>query len=395
MTGTGRPRPAGLKAIDREMERQREDAIASFERNTETAARVAASLERTGRLLMLGMGASHAAGRAVEPLYRERGIDAIAVPLSEQLGQPLPLEGRTVLVTSQSGESAEVVRWFGEAGGMPPLMNFDPHSASLRSAPLPRSTGERKGAKPAAGISSTPRSGGNEQDRSVAPRDDAAPDVFGLTLEASSFLARTVPSLVGAGGGEIAFAATRSLTVSLALHLAVLAALGADPAAALTALREPQDPDIGPALAALAGVATIVTSGRRLQGLAEALALGLTELSRRPSFALEGGQFRHGPMEMLGPGVGVILFRQRDATAGLVGALAASVAEAGSPAVVFDCSGEAPEAGAVTIPFRPASGMAAVLAMLPAAQRLMVAFADARVADAGTPVRSTKITRSE
>jgi hypothetical protein len=33
--------------------------------------------------------------------------------------------------------------------------------------------------------------------------------------------------------------------------------------------------------------------------------------------------------------------------------------------------------------------------MLPVAQRLMLAFADSRVDDAGTPVRSTKITRDE
>ena len=120
------------------------------------------------------MGGSHAVGRAVEPLYRGLGIDAVALPLSEQLGQPLPIDGRTVLVTSQSGESAEVLRWFAEAG--------------VRA------------------------------------------DTFGLTLEGGSSLARTVPSLVGAGGTELAFAATRSLTVSFALHLAMLCALGDDPA---------------------------------------------------------------------------------------------------------------------------------------------------------------------
>ena len=49
----------------------------------------------------------------------------------------------------------------------------------------------------------------------------------------------------------------------------------------------------------------------------------------------------------------------------------------------------------MTISFKPATGLAAILAMLPTAQRLMVAFADARVDNAGTPVRSTKITRSE
>lgn len=332
-------RPAGLTAIDREMARQHADARASFENNAAMAADVAASIGKTGRLLLLGMGGSHAVGRAVEPLYRALGIDALALPLSEQLGQPLPLADRTVLVTSQSGESAEVVRWFAQAGG--------------------------------------------------------SSDVFGLTLEGGSFLARNAPCLVGAGGTELAFAATRSLTVTLALHLAILAALGEDPAPALAMLEAPQDCDIAQALAALGKVATIVTSGRRLQGVAEALALGLTELSRLPCFSLEGGQLRHGPMEMLGPQIGVVLFRGADPTSELVTAMALSVVEAGAPLVIFDASGQAPVAGAVTLTFKPAAGMAAILAMLPVAQRLMIAFADGRVDNAGTPVRTTKITRSE
>lgn len=334
-----RSRPAGLVAIDREMARQHTDALASFENNGDTAARVAASIRKSGRLILLGMGASHAVARAVEPLYRALGIDAIALPLSEQLGQPLPLAGRTILITSQSGESAEVVRWFSE-------------------------TGERA-------------------------------DTFGLTLEGHSFLGRTVPCLVGAGGTELAFAATRSLTVTFALHLAILAALGEDPAAALATLKAPETTAIDEALSALIGVATVVTSGRGLQGLAEALALGLTELSRLPCYSLEGGQLRHGPMEMLGPKIGIVLFRGSDTTADLVTAMAVSVVEAGAPLIIFDASGKPPVAGAVTLAFRPAAGLAAVFAMLPVAQRLMIAFADARVDNAGTPVRTTKITRSE
>lgn len=338
MTAT-KVRPAGLLAIDREMARQHADARASFENNAAMAVEVAASIRKTGRLLLLGMGGSHAVGRAIEPFYRALGIDALALPLSEQLGQPVPLNGKTVLVTSQSGESAEVVRWFAEAG--------------------------------------------------------SAADVFGLTLEGGSFLARTAPCLIGAGGTELAFAATRSLTVTFALHLAILAALGEDPNAALEALDQPQDNDITQALAALEKVSTIVTSGRRLQGVAEALALGLTELSRLPCFSLEGGQLRHGPMEMLGQKIGVILFRGNDPTAELVTAMATSVVEAGAPLVIFDASGQSPVAGAITLSFKPASGLAAVFAMLPVAQRLMIAFADSRVDNAGTPVRSTKITRSE
>lgn len=332
-------RPEGLLAIDREMARQNADALASFKDAAPMAERLAASLRRTGRLLLLGMGGSHAVGRAVEPLYRALGIDAIALPLSEQLGQPLSLDGRTIIVTSQSGESAEVVRWFGETG----------------------------------------------------TRDD----VFGMTLEGDSFLGRTAPCLVGAGGTERAFAATRSLTVTFALHLAVLHALGDDAVPAIRALEMPQAIDIAPALASLESAATLVTSGRRLQGLAETIALGLTELSRLPCYALEGGQLRHGPMEMLGPKVGVVLFRGDDATGDLVAGLAAAVAQAGSPAIVFDASSAEPAKGAVTLRFEPASGLAAIFGMLPTAQRLMLAFADSRVDNAGTPVRSTKITRDE
>jgi fructoselysine-6-P-deglycase FrlB-like protein len=343
-TSMSKDRPAGLAAIDREMAHQLADALASFEQASATAEKIAASLKRTGRLVLLGMGGSHAVGRAVEPLYRAHGIDAIAVPLSEQLGQPLPLEGRTALVTSQSGESAEVVRWFSEAR--------------------------------------------NTENGSMS-------DTFGLTLEADSFLGRTVPCLIGVGGSELAFAATRSLTITFALHLAILAALGDDPSAALIALRAPEERTIDGAVAALAGVENVVTSGRRLQGLAEALALGLTELSRKPCFSLDGGQLRHGPMEMLGPNIGVVLFRGDDPTASLVTAMAISAVETGAPVIVFDSSGEKPVPGAITLAFKRASGMAAIFAMLPAAQRLMIAFADARVDNAGTPVRSTKITRSE
>lgn len=333
------PSPPGLVAIEKEMARQNADAIASFEAAPSLATAIARSLRRTGQLVLLGMGGSHAVGRAVEPLYRALGIDAYALPLSEQLGQPLSLAGKTILITSQSGESAEVLRWFAEVG--------------------------------------------------------VPADTFGLTLEGGSTLARTVPSLVGAGGTEKAFAATRSLTLSFALHLAVLAALGEDPAAALAVLGSETKPDIEAAVAALAGVSAIVTSGRRMQGVAEAIALGLTELSRIPCFALDGGQLRHGPMEMLGEKVGVVLFRGSDPTAELVTRMAISAQEAGSPVVVFDSSGQAPIEGTVMIDVGAATGMAAIFALLPAGQHFMLGFAGTRVEDLGTPVRTTKITRSE
>jgi hypothetical protein len=53
------------------------------------------------------------------------------------------------------------------------------------------------------------------------------------------------PASSAHGGTEQAFAATRSLTVSFALHLAILAALGEDPSqAAQRILETPQEPSI-------------------------------------------------------------------------------------------------------------------------------------------------------
>lgn len=329
----------GLVAIEEEMARQNADALASFENASTMAATIAQSLRKTRQLLLLGMGGSHAVGRAVEPFYRSLGIDAIAVPLSEQLGHPLALHGKTILVTSQSGESAEVLRWFDEAGDLT--------------------------------------------------------DTFGLTLEEGSTLARTVPSLIGAGGTEKAFAATRSLTISFALHLAIIDALGENTVDALRILRSSDAAQVKEAVSALSNVKAIVTSGRRMQGVAEAIALGLTELSRIPCFSLEGGQLRHGPMEMLGPDVGVVLFRAKDGTSKFVSRMAISARDAGSPVVVFDASGEEPIKGVVMIDVGPANDIAAVFALLPAAQHFMLGFAGSRVGDLGTPVRSTKITRSE
>lgn len=331
--------PEGLSAIRVEMAQQHSDALESIGNVDLAAAAVAKAVGETGRVLLLGMGASHAAGRAVEPIYRALGIDALALPLSEQLYNPLPVEGRTVMLTSQSGESAEVLRWL---HGSPP-----------------------------------------------------AGSVFGLTMEENSTLARAVPCLVGAGGREKAFAATRSLLVTVALHAAVLGKLGASMEGVVNALTKPPAIDITAALTAMDKVNTLVTSGRRLQGAAEAIALGLTELSRLPCFPLEGGQLRHGPMEMLGAHVGAIMFRGRDSTADLVARLAGATVEAGSPTVVFDVSGESPVPGATTISLPPAADLAALFLMLPVAQEFMVAFAARRVEDVGTPVRSQKVTRIE
>jgi fructoselysine-6-P-deglycase FrlB-like protein len=321
------------------MARQHADARQSYDGNGAVAAKIAAALRANRSLILLGMGASHAVNRMVEPTYRSLGIQAISLPLSEQLYAPLDLARGVVIVTSQSGESVEVIRLFDMLG-------------------------KHEG-------------------------------VFGLTLEAGSSLAKSCPSLIGAGGTERAFAATRSLLISLALHQRVLSELGDNPASALAALDQPEMPDLAPALAALKGVDALVFSGREMRGLAEAAALGAMELGRLPAQALEGGQFRHGPLEILGSQVGVILAKADETTADLVDGLAKLCVAAGSPTVVLDASGGTSVPGTVHLPVRKAAGVAAAIALLPPAQKLVIEIADARVPNVGTPVRSGKITREE
>jgi fructoselysine-6-P-deglycase FrlB-like protein len=243
-----------------------------------------------------------------------------------------------VLVTSQSGESGEVVRYLRLAG-----------------------EGEER---------------------------------FGLTLDAESTLAKSVPSLIGHGGPETAFAATRSLYVSLALHARILHELGAPQDEALTVMSRRDDLDIADAATALASVNAVIFSGRgAMQGVAEAGALGLLELARMPSVALDGGQLRHGPLEVLGAGIGVVLVRAADAASSATAPLAQATIQAGSPTVIFDVSDEQPVDGAVTVSLPSVAGIAAALAVLPPLQNLLIASARRRVPNVGEPLRSSKVTR--
>lgn len=332
--------PDGLTLIRDEMRRQHADALASFDAAGAMAAQIAASIRRDNRLLLIGMGGSHWVNRAVEPIYRGLGIDASAVVASELLEQGLADFGRTAILTSQSGASGEIIALLAMSAGA-----------------------ERR---------------------------------FGLTLEADSPLGRTLPALIGAGGSEKAFAATRSLFISLALHGAVIAKLGGDVTAARDLLRQPIAADVTAAISALAHHKAFVLSGRgALQGIAESGALCLMELARVPALALEAGQFRHGPLEILGPEIGVILLRGAGSLGEAAPGLAKTAMSAGTQPVVFDASGMAAIPGAATVAFPKLDGLAAIFAVLPSLQQLLIEIAIRKVERVGEPLRSSKVTGLE
>lgn len=336
---TSKSSSTGLDLLRNEMSRQHRDALVSLDTNRDRAADIAKHVHGTGRLMLLGMGASHWINRVAEPLYRAAGIDATAQPLSEYLRAPVN-GNQTMILTSQSGGSGEIIRYLDTAS--------------------------------------------NRNDR------------FGLTLDPASALATNVPSLIGVGGVEKGFAATRSLLISLALHAAVLARLG-QPLDELTAyLNAPRQYDDTAAVSHLTQTDCVIFSSRGvLQGVADAGALCFMELARVPAFSMEGGQFRHGPFEVLREGIGVILLCPAEDDRDSVRRLAEECLAAQVTPVIFDMSGLDAVQHSLTISMPSYTGIAAAAAGLVAMQETLLKTAALMVSDVGTPVRSTKVTDGE
>lgn len=333
-----------LALLHDEMRRQDADAIASLDAARDDARPIADRVRSTGRLLMLGMGASHWANRMVLAGYRGLGIDAQAEMLSEALRLPPPPRDRAVLITSQSGGSGEVRAWLG-------------------------------------------------QQRDLA-------GVYGLTLQPDSLLGRAVPCLIGRGGAEKTFAATRSVMLTLALHAAALEALGLD-VTALTRIWQ-SSPGLPPAppeaaIDALARCRTLVLASRgELVPVLQGAALTYMELARTFAAGLELGELIHGPQEALGAGTALLLARPDGPDAAGITRFAHDAVSWGVPTVLFDIGDRHPVIeGAVVIQLPASTGLATAVRLLPAVQSLAIAAAARRVPDMGVPQRSSKVTDGE
>ena len=337
----------GLVVLRSEMARQNADALCSFEAARLDAEQIAARIRATGRVTLLGMGASHWANRMVLTAYRRAGVLAAAQVMSEAMRQPRQPGGVTLL-TSQSGGSGEIKAWF--------------------------------------------------------ERFRAVDDQYGLTLVADSFLARAAPCLIAPVEREQAFAATRSIMVTLALHAAILDALGGEALASeiaplldLWRADAPLPALPSRAIAALADCRALYLSARMpIHPVLEATALTFMELARTPALALEIGQLLHGPMETLSPGIALVLARQAGEDAATVTGVAEAAVRLGLTPILFDMSGGAPVEDAVTIPLPALEGLPALATFLPAAQALAIEAAALRIGEGfGTPLRSSKVTDGE
>jgi fructoselysine-6-P-deglycase FrlB-like protein len=332
----------GIDQLRAEMARQHADARASYEAAAELAPDIARGVRTRGRLALIGMGGSHWINRVACPHYLAAGLDATSHVASDYLRAPVP-GVPAMLVTSQSGNSGEIL-------------------ALLERGPI-------------------------------------SGQAWGLTLTPESGLARGLPSLIGVGGPEKAYAATRSLLITLAQHAAILAALGQDVGPALEALGAPAAVEAEARAAAVAHIAArrvaVMVARGGDQGVMDAAALCLMEIARIPVLGLEAGQFRHGPFEMIDADTAVVFLRGAGASADDIAPLARECLSHGIAPVIFDASGRPPVADAVTVALPPQTGLALAVAALPAIQDVLVSAAARMIPDAGVPRRSTKVTSGE
>lgn len=330
---------SGLALMEIEMGRQCADALQTLNDPGGAVSEIVGSLKQTGRLILYAMGGSQHVNRIVEPLYRELGIDARSMIASEQLLAPMPDVARTALIASQSGESGEIKQ--------------------LLATPV-----------------------GQEQR-------------FGLTLEANSTLARSVRgSIVAAGGTEHAFAATRSIVLTLAMHAAVLEALGASQGALKAVLAEDRAPDMNAVADYVKACDVFVFAGWHvMQGTAESAALSMMELARVPAIGFEGGQFRHGPFEFLRPGLAITLLRSSGPDKALAAPVAETAVQAGCSVVLLDTSGEPAPVGCQHVVLPTNQGLAASVSVILALQRLNISLAKHHIPNGiGTPRFTSKVT---
>jgi fructoselysine-6-P-deglycase FrlB-like protein len=287
------------------------------------------------RIVLTGMGSSHFAALPGWRRLADAGLPVWWTDSGQLLDAPgLITPGTLLVVTSQSGASAEVV------------------AMTDGRSPVAR----------------------------------AAAALVAVTNDPDSPLARRADGVVGLRCGDEATVSTKSYLNSLAAHERITAVMtgtsAADPGEMVKVVEEFGGTDV------LRAVATgfIATRGARLVYIgfgdraASALYAGLItkEGAKVPAEGFVGGQFRHGPLELAGPGLTAVLFGGEEQAQGSARQLGADLLASGSTVLFADS---------------PAGGTLARLAQdALLAQRLTVEIAAARGITPGVFTYGSKVT---
>jgi glutamine---fructose-6-phosphate transaminase (isomerizing) len=331
-----------LTPFERDIAAQPE-ALRAFAHTGGNAALAALTPGRYDRIVLSGMGSSH---DAALPTWRRLASDGRAVwwvDTGQLLDAPELVTDRTLLiVTSQSGSSGEVV--------------------SLLESPRRPAT------------------------------------LVAVTNDTTSPLAAAADLVIALHSGDEATVSTKSYLNSLAAHDLLAATLtGTAPGDVLAVAKVVEEFGGAAGLAPLARE-LLAAGNPRLAYVgfgdyaATALYAGLItkEGAKVAAEGFIGGQFRHGPLELAGPGLVAVLFGADDPGANAsLQRLATDLTRAGS-AVVAVAGLDRPDAA---LRLRPPSGLMAQLAHgAVAAQHLTVALAQARGITPGAFAYGSKIT---
>ncbi len=335
---------------------------------------IAAFASSPGQIVLTGMGGSLDACHAAATALGAAGIMATVRGASElvHFGLPALAQGGILVVVSQSGESAEVVR-LAEAVrhtiGRPIVVavanGADNPLVRLADIPIDTRAGEE-----------------------LAPSTKS----FAACLVSLSGIVRALAAGRGAAvgtaddaGGSVGGGVLGRLTAADANAAAdAIAALLVEPEAMAEALADRLGGRDG--FVALGRGAALAAAGMGALLLAEAV--GLAAASH------ETGDFRHGPLEMAGPGLAVALLALEDATLDLDLGLADELVDAGSALLVVSRDGVGP-GEAVRVATGPLDRMVAPAVALVPLQLLAWRLAVRAGRTPGEMLRGSKVTRRE
>ncbi|HEX2587522.1 MAG TPA: SIS domain-containing protein [Gaiellales bacterium] len=290
-------------------------AEAALTRQADDVAQLRRALDRPEPVIFTGMGSSYDASYPAVTTLAGRGVDCWMLDTAELLHFRMAAMRRAGVLAciSQSGESAELVKLV---------------------------------------------------DRLPAER----PLVAAVTNGSDNTLARAADIALDTGAGE----EHGPSTMTFAAALAVLDALVGDPPFERAAL-EMERLLAGAEQTAdhlcewIDGRPTLALVGRgSARAAAEMGALTLKEAARFPAESLQAAQFRHGPLELAGPRLAVMVVATEPRTRDLELRLAEELARADAAVLVISQDGEAPD-GCESVTVGPLeNGLAAAAATIPA-----------------------------
>jgi glucosamine--fructose-6-phosphate aminotransferase (isomerizing) len=314
-----------------------------------------------GPIVLTGMGSSFDACLAAAAALGGAGILATTVETAELLHVRRPMLGgaRLLVLVSQSGRSVEAVRLAEEVRRL-----------DAQRRPIVLAIGNGAGT-PVAALADL------VLDTEVG--EELCPST--MTFAGSLVALAAVAGILGGGAAEAVIADVADVAAEAAA--AAAARLG--------------DPDAtGDRLAAwLDGRPTILALGRGT-GLAaaEMTALTLMEAAGVPAAALPTAEFRHGPLEIIGPDVAVILFAIEQSAEALDREFAGELATAGAAVLLVGPPGPGPR-GVESIEIPGPRGILAAGAALGPLQLLARRLAHARGRRPESFSHASKVTTRE